>query len=58
MINLNDLDKTYTTNNMLTIGIEHIMVSFDINEFVMITGESGSGKSTLLQILAGIEPYS
>lgn len=43
---------------MLTIGIEHITVSFDINEFVMITGESGSGKSTLLQILAGIEPYS
>ena len=58
MIKLNDLGKTYTTNNMLTIGIEHITVSFDINEFVMITGESGSGKSTLLQILAGIEPYS
>lgn len=58
MIKLNDLGKTYTTNNMLTVGIEHITVSFDINEFVMITGESGSGKSTLLQILAGIESYS
>lgn len=58
MIKLNDLGKTYISNNTLTVGIEHISVSFDINEFVMITGESGSGKSTLLQILAGTETYS
>lgn len=58
MIKLNNLGKTYISNSTLTVGIEHITVSFDINEFVMITGESGSGKSTLLQILAGTEPYS
>ena len=58
MIKLNNLGKTYISNSTLNVGIEHITASFDINEFVMITGESGSGKSTLLQILAGTEPYS
>ena len=58
MIRLDDLGKTHINNNILTVGIEHISVSLDINEFVMITGESGSGKSTLLQILAGTDHYS
>lgn len=37
MIKLNDLGKTYTTNNMLTIGIEHL--SYNVKESCYFNGE-------------------
>ena len=36
MIRLDDLGKTHINNNILTVGIEHISVSLDINEFAAI----------------------
>ena len=52
LVELKNIGKIYDTNNLYTIGIRHIDLGFDLNEFVTIEGESGSGKSTLLNVIA------
>ncbi len=37
--------------------MQNVNLSFDIGEFVAITGESGAGKSTLLNVLSGLDKY-
>ena len=57
MINLKDINKTYTTgSNSL-----HVLKGIDLNinkgELVSIMGSSGSGKSTLLNIIGMLDNY-
>lgn len=53
MIKLLDVDKIYSKNNQVAIGLEKVNLRFNIGDFVLIEGESGSGKSTLLNIISG-----
>ena len=55
MIQLKNVSKYYYSKGMIASGITKVSLTFDLGEFVVITGESGSGKSTLLNQLAGLE---
>ena len=57
VLKLDNLSKYYTTQSSVVMGLTGISLSFDIGEFVAVTGESGSGKSTLAHVLGGIIPY-
>lgn len=57
MIRLDQVTKYYKSNDLIAVGIRKISLSFNIGEFVAITGESGSGKSTLLNILSGLDTF-
>ena len=57
LVELKNIGKIYDTNNLYTIGIRHIDLGFDLDEFVTIEGESGSGKSTLLNVIAANDTY-
>lgn len=57
VLRLDNLSKYYTTQSSVVMGLTGISLSFDIGEFVAVTGESGSGKSTLAHVLGGIIPY-
>lgn len=51
MIRINDLRKTYRTDEVETIALDNISLHVKEHEFVAIMGPSGCGKSTLLNIL-------
>ena len=57
LVELKNIGKIYDTNNLYTIGIRHIDLGFDLDEFVTVEGESGSGKSTLLNVIAANDTY-
>ena len=57
VLKLENLSKYYTSKSSVVMGLTNINLSFDIGEFVAVTGESGSGKSTLAHVLGGILPY-
>lgn len=57
LLRLKNIGKIYNSNDILTIGVRNIDLSFDYNEFVTIEGESGSGKSTLLNVIAANDTY-
>ena len=57
LIRLNDIGKIYVSEGNVSVGIRGVNLSFDIGEFVAITGESGSGKSTLLNVISGMDSY-
>lgn len=57
MIQLKNVSKYYYSKGMITSGISKVNLTFDIGEFVVITGESGSGKSTLLNVISGLDSY-
>ena len=57
LLKLENIGKIYDSNDILTIGIRGINLSFDYNEFVTIEGESGSGKSTLLNVIGANDSY-
>lgn len=57
LLELKDIGKIYDTNNIYTIGVRHINLRLNLNEFVTIEGESGSGKSTLLNVIASNDTY-
>lgn len=56
-IELNDVGKIYTSGQSASIGVHGVRLSFEIGEFVVITGDSGAGKSTLLNIIGGTDTY-
>ncbi len=57
MIKLDEVSKIYISDSGSAIGIQNVSANFDINEFVVITGESGSGKSTLLNVVSLFDSY-
>ena len=57
MLRLKNVSKFYYNKGVIASGFNKINISFDIGEFVVITGESGSGKSTLLNVISGLDSY-
>lgn len=51
MITLTNLSKTFSTEDIETLALNHISLHIAEKEFVAIMGPSGCGKSTLLNIL-------
>ena len=56
-LELIDVNKIYTSQDVTTIGLRNVNIKLDLGEFVVVTGESGAGKSTLLKIIGGICGY-
>ena len=50
-----DLSKTYILDARQIPVLEHISLSIQDREFVVLEGRSGSGKSTLLSLLSGLD---
>lgn len=57
IIKLKNVSKFYYSKGVIASGFSKVNLSFDIGEFVAITGESGSGKSTLLNVISGLDSY-
>ena len=57
MLKLKNVSKFYYNKGGIASGFTKLSISFDICEFVVITGESGSGKSTLLNVISGLDSY-
>lgn len=51
MIKLNQLCKTYQSEEIETLALNQVSLEIKLGEFVAIMGPSGCGKSTLLNIL-------
>jgi NitT/TauT family transport system ATP-binding protein len=56
LLEVRDLDKTFTGDNRAITAIDQLSLSVDEHEFVSIVGPSGCGKSTFLHIVGGFEP--
>ena len=56
-LRLERVSKYYQSENNVSVGMKHISLTFNMGEFVAVTGESGSGKSTLLNVLSGLDKY-
>ena len=50
-----DLTKIYTLDDLQILVLDHISLSIEDGEFVVLEGRSGSGKSTLLGLLSGLD---
>lgn len=57
ILKLENVSKYYRSVETVSVGMKNVTASFDIGEFVAITGESGSGKSTLLNVISGLDGY-
>ena len=55
LIEVRDLEKTYTTDGIKTPAVRGLNFEIKKGEFVAIMGPSGSGKSTLLHILGFLD---
>ena len=51
LIDLQDIQKVFTTEEMETTALDHIRLTIDQGEYVSISGPSGCGKSTLLSVM-------
>ncbi len=51
MINLNQVEKVYSTSSIETLALNNIELSIEKGEFISIMGPSGCGKSTMLNIM-------
>src|SRR5436309_13252366 len=56
LLEVTDLDKTFTVDSRSVTALDHLSLSIDEHEFVSIVGPSGCGKSTFLHILGGFQP--
>lgn len=56
-IKLQKVSKYYQDGDQVSVGMKNVSLSFNIGEFVAITGESGSGKTTLLNVISGLDKY-
>ncbi|MDD3186908.1 MAG: ATP-binding cassette domain-containing protein [Bacilli bacterium] len=57
MLEIKNINKTYTTGEFKQLALDNINIKFRKNEFVSILGPSGSGKTTLLNITSGLDKY-
>src|SRR5262249_133137 len=55
LLEVTDLDKTFTVDSRSVAALDHLSLSIDEREFVSIVGPSGCGKSTFLHIRGGCE---
>ncbi len=56
-IQLEGISKSYYAKTAVTQALRKVNLTFQMGEFVAITGESGSGKSTLLNIIGGMDTF-
>ncbi|MBQ8625098.1 MAG: ABC transporter ATP-binding protein, partial [Agathobacter sp.] len=56
-IRLEGISKSYYAKTAVTQALRKVNLTFQMGEFVAITGESGSGKSTLLNIIGGMDTF-
>ena len=57
MLELKNINKSYTTGTFTQQALKNINLKFRKNEFVAILGPSGSGKTTMLNIIGGLDRY-
>lgn len=55
MITVKDLTKFYGKGESRFTALDHVSISINDGEFVVILGASGSGKSTFLNVISGLE---
>lgn len=55
IISLQNIGKTYSSGDVVTVALQDISFSVYSGEFVAIMGPSGSGKSTLMHILGALD---
>ena len=53
-LRLDDVTKTFTTGDTTIAAVDHLDLSVDAGELVIIMGPSGSGKTTLLQLIGAL----
>ena len=58
MIELNNVSKSYRTDTIETLALQHMNLTVPAGEFLSIMGPSGCGKSTLLNIMGLIDEPS
>lgn len=57
MLELKNINKSYTTGEFTQQALKNINLKFRKSEFVAILGPSGSGKTTMLNIIGGLDQY-
>ena len=57
MLELKNINKSYTTGEFTQHALKNINLKFRKSEFVAILGPSGSGKTTMLNIVGGLDRY-
>ena len=55
MINIKDIEKTYTKASVATHVLSGVTISIQRGEYVAIMGSSGTGKSTLMNIIGCLD---
>ncbi|MBL4601377.1 MAG: ABC transporter ATP-binding protein [Emcibacteraceae bacterium] len=55
MLKMQDLTKTYRTDEVETVALNNVNIDIEQGEFVAIMGPSGCGKSTLLNIIGMLD---
>jgi len=55
MLKLQSLSKTYRTEEVETLALNHVDIEIESGEFLAVMGPSGCGKSTLLNIIGMLD---